>query len=324
MSRWLAAVLAMVLSVVPSWAGSPPPDPEIDPALPVYTPVQGVAGGLKSIGSETMNNTMTLWAEGFRRHYRAVTLGIEGKGSSTAPPALIEGQAQFGQMSRPMKPSEVDEFVKHFGYEPTHLRAGIDCLAVFVHKDNPIASLSLEQLRAAFSVAGPELTWADLGVTDPAYATRQVSLYGRNSASGTYGYFKDAALGGADFKDTVKEQAGSSGVIAAVGADPFGMGYSGMGRVAADVRVVPLSIDGSEAFSPSAEHALSGLYPLARFLYLYINYDPTTAIDPLRREFIRFIFSREGQEAVVKDGFIPVPADIAREELQKLGLEPGF
>ncbi len=297
---------------------------DLDPELPRYEPVGGIAGSLKSMGSETMNNLVTLWGEGFRKHYRSVTIGIEGKGSSTAPPALLEGQAQFGQMSRPMKPSEVDEFVRRFGYEPTHLRAGIDCVAVFVHQDNPVRSLSLEHLRDAFSVAGPELTWGDLGVTDPAFARHPVSLYGRNSASGTYGFFKSVAMGGADYKDTVKEQAGSSGVIAAVGSDKYGIGYSGMGRLTADVRAVPLSMDGYDAFEPVADNALSGDYPLARFLYLYVNYDPTGELDPLRREFIKYIFSREGQEAVIKDGFVPVPASIAREEFKKLKLESGL
>jgi phosphate transport system substrate-binding protein len=293
---------------------------QLDPALTDYTPREGVSGSVKSIGSDTMNNLMTSWMETFKRFYPAVTVEVEGKGSSTAPAALIAGTAHFGPMSRPMKASEIDEFEKKFGYKPTGLRVAIDCLAVFVHKDNPIPSLTLEQVQRAYSVAGPDLTWDQLGVTDPAYRGKPVQLYGRNSASGTYGYFKEHALGGKDFKSSVKEQPGTSAVVTAVANDRYGIGYGGVGYRTAGVRALPIAAPGGPPIEPTPENAYSGEYPIARFLLVYVNKSPTQPLDPLRAEFIRMIFSRQGQEAVLKNKEIPIPAQIAREELRSVGL----
>ncbi len=300
-------------------------DDLIDRDLPVYEASSGVSGSIKSIGSDTMNNLMTLWGEEFRKFYPSVKIEVEGKGSSTAPPALIEGQSTFGPMSRPMKPSEMDKFEAEFGYEPTAMRAGIDCLAVYVHKDAPIDEISIEQIAAVFSVEGGDMTWGDLGVTDPAYKTRPISLYGRNSASGTYGFFKSVGLEGNDYKATVKEQPGSSAVVQAIAGDQFGMGYSGVGYKTAGVKALRVGYEGDEAVEPSAENAYSGEYPLARFLYLYVNADPRTGIaDPLRAEFLRLIFSQQGQEIVLKDGYYPVPASVAREDLESVKIEANF
>ncbi|NOX55166.1 MAG: phosphate ABC transporter substrate-binding protein [Planctomycetes bacterium] len=302
----------------------------VDPKLPSYTPVQGVSGSLKSVGSDTMNNEMALWAEGFQRFYPNVKIEIEGKGSSTAPPALIAGTAQFGPMSRSMKQAERNAFERRFGYQPTALRTSIDMLAVYVHKDNPIRGLTLAQLDAIFSKtrkAGHPVdmrTWGQLELTGP-WSGRPISLYGRNSASGTYGYFKEHVLLGGDYKDEVKEQPGSSAVVQACATDRFAIGYSGIGYKTADVRVVPLAVEEGEPFVEAVpENAYSGEYPLARFLYLNVNYKPGSSLDPLRREFIRYIFSRQGQRDVAKAGYYPVPAAIAREELRKVGIEPEF
>lgn len=292
----------------------------LDPDLPAYQPRNGVAGSLRSIGSDTMNNIMAYWATSFGEFYPSVKVEVEGKGSSTAPPALTQGQAQFGPMSRAMKQAELQGFEDVHGYKPAQLRTGIDCLAVFVHKDNPLESISLENIRRVFSVDGPEMTWGDLGVTDPEYAGRRIDLYGRNSASGTYGYFKKLGLGGSDFKATVKEQPGSSAVVQAIGRDKLAMGYSGVGYTTQDVRALPVTVEGGPGVTPSAATAYDGTYPLARFLYVYVAADPRAEFDPLRGEFIRMMFSREGQEAVLKDGYYPVSARLARQELEKLGL----
>src|SRR5688572_22405204 len=123
----------------------------VDPALPSYRPVSGISGNISSVGSDTLNNLMTYWAETFGRHYPNVKIQIEGKGSSTAPPALISGTAQLGPMSRPMKGSEIDQFEKKHGYKPTPIRTSVDALAVFVNKDNPITCLTLPQVDAIFS-----------------------------------------------------------------------------------------------------------------------------------------------------------------------------
>jgi phosphate transport system substrate-binding protein len=299
--------------------------PVVDSALPTYKAVEGVSGSVKSVGSDTMNNIMTHWQEEFKKLYPAVQTSLEGKGSSTAPPALIEGQAQFGPMSRPMKGDEVDKFEKKFGYKPTALRAGIDALAIFVHKDSPVSEITMEQAKAIFSVEGKDMTWGDLGVTNAEWASKPISLYGRNSASGTYGYFKEHVLGKKDYKPTVKEQPGSSAVVQAVATDKFGMGYSGIGYKTADVKALKVKKDAkSPAVEPNADNCYDGSYPIARFLLVYVNHKPGTAMEPLRAEFIRMMFSKQGQEAVIKDGYIPVTADIAREDLKALGLNPTF
>lgn len=290
----------------------------VDPALADYKPVQGISGSIKSIGSDSMNNLMDAWANDFKKLYPAVNIEIEGKGSATAPAALIENQAQFGPMSRPMKADEIDAFEKKFGYKPTLLRTGVDSLAVFVHKDNPLDEISLDQVKRLFSVAGPTMTWGDLGVTGP-LAGQPVALYGRNSASGTYGYFKEVALSKSDFKASVKEQPGSSAVVQAVGTDRAGIGYSGIGYVTADVKALRVSKGAGPAIEGNFETALNGKYPLARFLYVYIN-KGSEPLDPLRAEFIRFIFSRNGQETVIKDGYFPVPPKVAQDDLKKCGL----
>jgi phosphate transport system substrate-binding protein len=302
---------------------------QVDAQLPSYAPVQGVSGAIKSVGSDTMNNLMALWAEGFKKLYPSVTVEVEGKGSTTAPPALISGAANFGPMSREMKQKEIDDFEKAFGYKPTAIPTAIDMLAVYVHKDNPIQSLTLQQVDAIFSKTrkggGQKdlMTWGELGLTG-GWAAKPISLYGRNSASGTYGYFKEHALFKGDFKDTVKEQPGSSSVVQGVASDPYAIGYSGIGYKTADVRAIPLAKDeASSAIDATPENAYTGKYPMARFLYLYVNYKPGSELDPLRREFLRYVLSVRGQEDVVKDGYYPLTARLAGEALKKVGLVAG-
>lgn len=299
----------------------------VDPAIHDYKKVSGVSGSLKSIGSDTLNNLMTLWAEGYNAMYPNVKIEIEGKGSSTAPPALIAGTSQFGPMSRPMKAKEIEDFEKKNGYKPSAIRSAVDALAVFVHKDNPIQCLSLQQVDAIFSKTrkggAPKqaATWGDVGLTGD-WANKPISLYGRNSASGTYGYFKEEALFNGDYSDSVKEQPGSSAVVQGVASDKYAIGYSGVGYKTADVRTVPLSHKpGDKCYDANAANAYSGNYPIARFLYVYLNKNPNQAMEPLRGEFVRYVFSKQGQTVVLKDGFFPVTKAIADEDLGKLGLK---
>ncbi len=299
---------------------------EVDPKLPAYQKVSGVSGDLKSVGSDTLNNLMTFWAEGFRAAYPGVKISIEGKGSSTAPPALIEGAAQFGPMSREIKSKEVTDFEKKFGYKPAVARTAVDALAVFVNKDNPIKGLTLQQLDGIFSKTrksgGKDInTWGDLGLTGE-WADKPIAIYGRNSASGTYGFFKEVALFKGDYKDSVKEQPGSSAVVQAIAKDKYAIGYSGVGYKTPDVKTVPLaSKDGAKSYEANAENAYSGDYPLARFLYIYFNKKPNEALNPVMAEFLKYVFSKEGQTIVVKDGFFPVSSVIANEDLAKIGLK---
>jgi phosphate transport system substrate-binding protein len=297
---------------------------QLDPGLAPYKPASGVSGNVSSVGSDSLNNLMTFWAELFAKYYPNAKVQIEGKGSSTAPPALIGGTAQLGPMSREMKGTEVDAFEKKYGYKPTALRTSVDALAVFVNKDNPIKCLSLSQVDAVFSKSRRSgakedvATWGQLGLTGE-WASRPLSLYGRNSASGTYGFFKEQVLKNGDFKDSVKEQPGSASVVQGVTVDRFAMGYSGIGYATAGVRAVPLSEkDGGKCIEATADNSYNGSYPLARFLFVYVNKAPGKPLDPLVREFARLMLSREGQEAVVKDGYFPIPAPVAKEELNKV------
>ncbi|HMP81931.1 MAG TPA: phosphate ABC transporter substrate-binding protein [Verrucomicrobiota bacterium] len=295
---------------------------KVDPKLPAYEPVSGVSGNLNSIGSDTLNNLMTLWAEGFQAVYPNVRIQIEGKGSSTAPPALIEGTAQLGPMSRAMKGTEIDAFEKKYGYKPTEIKVSIDALAVYVHKDNPVPSLTMQQVDGIFSstrkAGGSAIErWGEAGLTGD-WASRPLSLYGRNSASGTYGFFKDVALKGGDFKATVKEQPGSSSVVQGISTDLGGIGYSGIGYMTSGVRAVPLAGADGKAYEPSPQNCMTGKFPLARFLYIYVNKKPGQPMDKLTAEFLKFVLSKAGQEVVVKDGYYPLPAVATAAEVKKV------
>jgi phosphate transport system substrate-binding protein len=301
---------------------------KVDPKLPKYTKVnEKIGGNLSSVGSDTMNNLMTYWAEGFRKYYPDTHVQVEGKGSSTAPPALIEGTASFGPMSRKMKAKEEDAFEAKYGYKPTRLRTSLDALAVFVHKDNPLNSLTLAQIDAVFSKTRkrdyPEdvTLWGQLGL-EGNWARKPISLYGRNSASGTYGFFKKEALKKGDYKDTVKEQPGSASVVQGITEDMYGIGYSGIGYKTSGVKVLALAEkEGEEAIAGTYENVAQGRYPLGRYLNLYIVKEPGKPLDPMVREFVRFVFSREGQEIVAKDGYYPLTAEGCKEELQSIGLD---
>jgi phosphate transport system substrate-binding protein len=319
MKTGMAAVLAIVLTAGVAVAQQV----KLDPDLTRYKTVSGVSGNISSVGSDTLNNLMTHWAESFQKFYPNAKVQIEGKGSSTAPPALISGTAQLGPMSREMKGTELDAFEKKYGYKPTALRTSVDALAVFVNKDNPIKCLSLKQVDGMFSKSrrqgGEDITtWGQLGLTGE-WANKPLSLYGRNSASGTYGFFKEHTLKNGDFKDTVKEQPGSAAVVQGATVDRHAVGYSGIGYATAGVRAVPLSDkDGGRCVEATADNSYSGTYPLARFLYVYVNKAPGKPLDPLTREFAKLILTREGQEGVIKDGYFPIPATIAKEELNKI------
>ncbi len=297
---------------------------KVDPNLPEYSRASGVSGNLSSVGSDTLANLMTLWAEEFKRLYPNVNIQIQAAGSSTAPPALTEGTSNLGPMSRKMKDKEIEAFEKRYGYKPLAIPVAIDALAVYVHKDNPIKGLTIPQVDAIFSATRKcgnkeDITsWKQLGLGG-SLGGKSIQLYGRNSVSGTYGYFKKYALCKGDFKNTVNEQPGSASVVQSVSSSINGIGYSGVGYKTSGVRAVPLAKkEGGEFIAADTEHALNGSYPLSRFLYVYVNKRPNEALAPLEREFIKMVMSRIGQEVVVKDGYIPLPAKVAEKELAKL------
>jgi len=321
---WLAGLLLVMAAALGTAPAHADEAIKLDPNLKAYAKVSGVSGNLNSIGSDTLNNLMTLWAEGFRKQYPNVKIQIEGKGSSTAPPALIEGTAQIGPMSRPMKGTEIDAFEKKFKYKPTAFPVSIDALAVYVNKDNPIKGMTMAQVDAVFSKSRRwgykenVQKWSQVGVDGP-LGGNAISIYGRNSASGTYGFFKEHALKNGDYMDEVKEQPGSASVVQGVTEDRAGIGYSGIGYMTSGVRAVPLAEKEGMPFVEAAQHnAENGSYPLWRHLYLYVNKAPNKPLDPIVMEFLKFVYSREGQQVVVKDGFFPLSAAVLEKELKKL------
>ncbi|OQK47346.1 phosphate ABC transporter periplasmic protein [Vibrio vulnificus] len=297
----------------------------LDTPLEPYKKIPGVSGNLLSVGSDTLAGMTTLWVEEFKALYPNINAQVQASGSSTAPPALTEQTAQFGPMSRPMRLREVEAFERTHGYKPTALRVAIDAIGIFVHQDNPVQGLNFLQLDAIFSATlrcGAEdfvSTWAQLGI-DAEWAKRNFQLFGRNSVSGTYGYFKKHALCGGDFKSQVNEQPGSASVVQSVASTLSGIGYSGVGYRVAGVRLLPIAKQGNEFVYPSRENILTGDYPLSRYLYVYVNKHPSKALSPIEAEFIKFIYSAQGQALVEKDGYVSITEEFAKQELAKVGL----
>lgn len=319
---------ALTLSVASSVVTAKQTQTLVDPKISPYAKVSGVSGNLSSVGSDTLANLMTLWAEEFKRIYPNVNVQIQAAGSSTAPPALTEGTSNLGPMSRKMKDKELEAFEKRFGYKPTAIPVAIDALAVYVHKDNPIKGLSIAEVDAIFSstrkCGNPSTIakWGDLGLTG-AWQSRDIQLFGRNSVSGTYGYFKKKGLCKGDFKNSVNEQPGSASVVQSVSTSLNGIGYSGIGYKTSSVKAVPLSKKPNGQFvEATPENAVKGSYPLSRFLYVYVNKAPNKPLDPITREFLAVVMSKQGQEVVVKDGYIPLPKKVIDKYLKLIGVAP--
>ena len=323
MKKWLSGMAFATLGMA---ALNVAAETAVDPAIPAYKKASGISGNLSSVGSDTLANLMTLWAEDFKREYPNVNIQIQAAGSSTAPPALTEGVSNLGPMSRMMKDDEITKFEQKYGYKPTAVPVAVDALAVFVHKDNPITGMTMQQVDAVFSStrtcgAPADINnWGQLGLTG-AWASRDMQLFGRNSVSGTYGYFKEVALCKGDFKNGVNEQPGSASVVQSVSTAVNGIGYSGIGYKTSSVRTVPLAkSSGGKYFEATTENALNGSYPLSRYLYVYVNKKPNQPLAPLEREFIKLVLSQSGQQDVVKDGYIPLPAKVVEKYTQSLGL----
>lgn len=248
----------------------------VDPELPDYVPSDRIEGRLRAMGSDTMLNVMALWAEAMQRAHPAVNFEIEGKGTSTGPPALVSGLVDLGLNDEPWRDDQIEAFRDKFGYEPTIVPVFVQVLVVIVHKDNPIESLTLPQVEAIFSKeprrgAEPITTWGQLGFTGVG-ADLRIRAHGRTSASGTHRFFSQRALGGRLFRETVTEHPGSTATVAAVAADRAAIGYVAAGYLNDQVRAVPLSVnlaDKPVLYDPNL--GAVGTYPLARYLYIALN-----------------------------------------------------
>ena len=321
MARSKTVVAALAASIIAAPAAL-----AVDQSLPVYQAAGEISGHIKSVGSDTLGHEMTLWAKAFENIYPDVQIEIEATGSATAPAALLEGTSQFSPMSRPMTSEETAAFEKKYGYGVSRVRVAVDALAVYVNKSNPIPCLTLPQLSGIFSSermapgSAKIKTWGDLGLTGE-WATQPITLYSRNTLSGTYEYFRETALYGGSYKTVIKQEPGSEAVVKDVAGDKFAVGYSGIGYKTDGVRAVPLApYYGGTCYEASAEATLSGKYPIGRYLYVYINKKPNQPLDPLRSEFIKYILSKDGQTQTEKGGFFPITNEIRESELSKLGI----
>lgn len=285
-----------------------------------------LSGNLSSAGSDTLANLMTLWGQDFSQHYPNVNLQIQAAGSSTAPTALAAGAAQLGPMSRPMKAAEISAFEHRYGYPPLAVPVAVDALVVLVHQDNPLRGLNLQQLDRIFSSTrrcgenSAIQRWGQLGLQG-SWAARTLQRFGRNSASGTYGYFKLRALCGGDFMTQVNELPGSASVVQAVAGSLSGIGYASMGFRASGVRLLPLAESGNNYVAPTESHVRNGSYPLARYLYIYINKAPNQPLESLTAAFLDRVLSVPGQALVKHDGYLPLPPERLRKTRIMLGLE---
>lgn len=290
---------------------------------PSYERQPGVAGKITSTGSDTLANLMTFWSQEFRVLYPQVKFQIQAEGSSTAPPALTEGTATIGPMSRELKPSEIQAFVRAHGYPPVVLKVALDAIAIFVDRRSPLQGLTLSQIDAIFSSTlycgeAQSIThWRQLGVGS-SQGNLPIRLFGRNSVSGTYGLFKVMAMCDGDFKTTINEQPGSASVVLSVASSNGAMGYAAFGYKTAGVRALPIGETLDSLIPLTIDSVREERYPFSRFLYIVVNKSPDEALPVLEREFLRFILSQEGQRLVQRDGYFPIRDDMVSRQRKML------
>ncbi|WP_017347922.1 PstS family phosphate ABC transporter substrate-binding protein [Pantoea sp. A4] len=282
--------------------------------LPALTQAQMplLIGNLSSVGSDTLGYLMTLWGEDFSRQSPGVNVQVQASGSSTAPTALAAGAAQLGPMSRPMQAEERQRFIDRYGYPPLAVPVAMDALVVVVNQRNPMQEISPTQLDALYSITrlcGGESVpkhWGELGITQTGWAQRSIQRFGRNSASGTWGFFKQQALCRGDFRADVAEFPGSAAVVQAVAASPYSIGYASFGFHLSGVKMLAIKRPGHEAVLPDSASIRSGRYPWSRPLYIYLNKAPDKPLPPLVAAFMRQVLSPAGQARVEEAGYLPL------------------
>lgn len=271
-----------------------------------------LTGNLSSAGSDTLGYLMTLWGEDFSLQAPGVNVQVQAAGSSTAPTALAAGAAQLGAMSRPMQNDERQLFIARYGYPPLAVPVAMDALVVVVNQANPLQRISQPQLDALYSVTrlcgGTQVPqrWGDTGVTDDNWAQRRIQRFGRNSASGTWGFFKQQALCRGDFRADVAEFPGSAAVVQAVATTPESIGYASFGFHLSGVKIVPIVTRTGESIMPDADTIRSGRYPWSRPLYIYVNKPPGKPLPLLVAAFLHQVLSSQGQRRVAEAGYLPL------------------
>lgn len=265
-------------------------------------------GTIQVKGSDTMVNIAQAWAEEYRKVAPNVEVEVSGGGSGVGIAALIRGTVDVANSSREMKPAELEQARANTGQDAKEFIVGYDALAVYVHKENPIAEVTLEQLARVFAEDGDITRWSQLGVTLPGTSDDTIVRVSRQSSSGTYEFFREHVLGVGDFKLGSRDMSGSKEVVELVGHTLTAIGYSGMGYATTAVKMLPLApVDGSPAVAPTVEATLSRAYPLARSLQVYTLGEPTGDV----KQYIDWILSADGQRIVQENGYVPVSASLS-------------
>ncbi|MGI9242398.1 MAG: PstS family phosphate ABC transporter substrate-binding protein [Verrucomicrobiales bacterium] len=249
-------------------------------------------------GSDTMLQVGLSWADAFKKVDPDVAVSIAGEGSSTGFKALIDSTAEIAHSSRAIKDSEAEKIKASRGADAVEHIVGWDGIAVYVHKDNPVKSLSLGQLKEIWAEGGTIANWSEVGGADA-----EIKRFGRSNSSGTYGFFQKAVLGpGTEFKPDTAASPGSSAVVESCVTTPSAIGYSGMSYKTEHVGWLSVSAeDGGEAVEPSIENVKEKKYPIARPLYIYTVGEPTGKA----KEYLDWIKSDAGQKVVAEQGFVP-------------------
>ncbi len=309
----------------------------LDPALKPYEPTMKVAGEIRSVGADTMEALTKLWIEGFSKVQPGATFTMEAKASGTAVPGLTEGRADIGPCAREVLPRELGPFEQKFGYKPFAVRVAsgsyrtpgkTHAIAFLVNENNPIARVTFEQIDALYSSSpanSPIRTWGQLGLTGE-WADKPVVLWGLIRPNGIANFISQRAMRSTDFKAGINERttvgslAALDAVAQGVAADKYAIGYGGFGNLIPGVKAVALAATPTGPFYKGTfEEVVQHTYPLSRYIYIYINRAPGKPIEPKVKEFLGFILSKEGQEAVVKEGiFLPLPAAVVMAERAKL------
>jgi phosphate transport system substrate-binding protein len=310
---------------------------KLDPALESYKPSMKVEGEIRSIGADTMEDLTKFWIEGFTRVHSGAKFTMEAKASGTAVPGLTDGKADVGPCAREVLPPELGPFEKKFGYKPFAVRVAsgsyrtpgkTHAIAFLVHKDNPIKHLTFEQIESLYaaSPAKPALTtWGQLGLTGE-WASKKIALWGLIRPNGIANFIQYRVMANGGYKTGINERttvgslAALDAVAQGVAADKNAIGYGGFGNLIDGVKAVALSeAPDGPYYEGTFDEVVRHKYPLSRYIYIYINRAPGKPIEPKVKEYLSYILSKEGQEAVAREGvFLPLTAAAVKAERARL------
>jgi phosphate transport system substrate-binding protein len=291
----------------------------VDARLADYRRVDKLDGKIRSVGSSTLSNLINRWSEAFKLLYPTVEVDITGGGSSIAVAALLENRADLAPMSRPMNAKELSDFQAKFGYPPTRITVALDAIAIYVNKSNPLEALTLTQLDSVFSAShkrgGESIkTWGQLGLSGE-WADLDIQAKGPAKTHGMYTIFKEMVMGNGEYRYDLKSEPVSTSIVQNVGAEKSAIGFASY--FFSSRRTRPLALSATNAgpyFLPTQQNCLAGKYPLARFLYVYVNKKPGSTLNATTGHFLGFICSKQGQETSAKEGNYPLNADVSVKE----------